>query len=209
MAAATGLTSVKRFSYRGVQEEFSNTYWLSGGPPADQAAWLTLWNALVAEEKKVLGPVASIIRGYGYDDDTGHKPDDEGTVAPAVFSVDLTVAPAAVVPGTMDVAAGSPMPGDSALWVRWKTARRTSPGGKPIYIRKYFHPGYSPGANNPDTILATVKTAMLAFGAKLGDGTFAGTRRITTCGQSDTILNWGVSAYVTTRTLKRRGKRNP
>lgn len=209
MAAATGLTIVKRFNYRGdASEEYSNTYWFTPlTPPADAAAWRALFNAIVAVEKTIYPGQVEVIRGYGYNDDTGHRPGDSGAVAPSVWQLDLRVSPETVVGGTLTVS--TPLaraPGDSAVWVRWKTSRVTSPGGKPIYIRKYFHPAVFTGTA-PDTVDPSQKTQLLALGALLDGGTLPGARKITTAGQSDTILNHGCSNFITTRTLKRRGKR--
>lgn len=209
MATATGITIVKRFNYRGdATEEYSNTYWLTGGsPPADAAAWRTLFNAIVAVEKAIYPGQVEVIRGYGYDNDDGHKPGDTGAVAPSVWQVDLRIAPDTVVGGTLTVTTpDARAPGDSAVWVRWKTSRVTSPGGKPIYIRKYFHPAVFT-STAPDTVQATQKANLIALGALMDGGTLPGSRKITTAGQADTIINHGASNYITTRTLKRRGKR--
>jgi hypothetical protein len=208
MAAAVGLTIIKRFLYRGnANEEYSNTYWLTPTTaPADDAAWRTLFNAIVAGEKTCYPAQVEVIRGYGYNDDTGHKPGDSGAVSPAVWSVDLRVAPEVVVPGTLDLTGVIRSPGDDAVWVRWKTSRRTSPGSKPIYIRKYFHPATF-ASTAVDTVGTTQRTNLLAFGALMDGGTLPGSRKITTCGRNDVILNHGASVNTTTRTLKRRGKR--
>jgi hypothetical protein len=58
-----------------------------------------------------------------------------------------------------------------------------------------------------DTILASQKTALLALGAKLQDGSFTEARTITAQAHDDTIVSHAASSYITTRTLKRRGKR--
>lgn len=208
MSAAVGVTIVKRFTYRGdPNEEYSNTYWFKPvTAPADSAAWRALFDAIVAVEKACYDSTVSVIRGYGYDDDTGHKPADTGSVAPAVWSVDLTQSPESPVPGTLATGTFVRSPGDDAVWVRWKTERKTSPGGKAIYVRKYFHPAFvvSP---NWDTVAPGQRTALLALGAKLYDGTLPGSRTITTAGRLDTISAHSASTYVTTRSLKRRGRR--
>ena len=200
MATQVGLTVVKRFNYRGdANEEFSNTYHLTGSVPADAAAWRTLFDALVTQEKTVYSSAVHVIRGYGYDSDA----DD----AHAVWSVDLTVSPNTPVAGTLSVAGGlGPAPGDAAVWVRWKTSRLNSKG-KAIYLRKYFHDAQQIGTPTPDTVLASQVTALNAFGTKLFDGSFTEARTITARGHVDTILARGSSSYITTRTLKRRGKR--
>lgn len=208
MATATGITIVKRFAYRGnANEEFANSYWFKPvAPPTTDAAWRTLLDAIVASEKPIYPSNVNVIRAYGYADDTGHKPGDTGAVAPAVYSVDFRVAPEVIVPGTLSVGTGIVMPGDDAVWIRWKTQRRTSPGGKPIYVRKYFHPAYSVSTGG-DSIFATQKTNLLAHAAKMYDGTLPGARTIVTPGTLDTISDHGASSFITTRTLKRRGRR--
>lgn len=198
---ATGLTVIKRMTYRGdPNEEFSNTYWLSGSTPADATAWRALFDALVTQEKTLYNAAVQVIRGYGYDDDSG-----DGN---AVWSVDLTVSPETVVPGTLSTTGAVVLPGDNAVWVRWKTGRLTVKG-KPIYLRKYFHAVAR--ATSPtvvDEYLAAQRTAMLAFGTKLMDGTFLSARHVVAAGHSsDTIVSRDASVYPTTRTLKRRGKR--
>src|SRR4051812_20583291 len=101
VSTACGVTVVKRFTYRGdANEEYSNTYWFTQAPPSDATAWRALFDALVLQEKTLYPSSVNVVRGYGYNDDTGHKSGDEGDVAPAVFTVDLTVAPNTIVPGT-------------------------------------------------------------------------------------------------------------
>lgn len=208
MATACGVTVIKKFTYRAnSNEEYSNTYWFTGSPPANDTDWLALFNAIVTSEKACYPSTVSVVRGYGYNSDVGHKPGDTGAVAPAVFTRDL-VAAAATVPGTLSIGASATlMPGDAAVWCRWKTSRVTSPGGKAIYIRKFFHPASAVTAT-PDLIGTPQRNSLLAHATKLWDGTLdASSRKITTCGQNDTILGSNASTYVTTRTLKRRGKR--
>lgn len=207
MAAATGLTIVKRLSYRGdATEEYSNTYWFTGTAPTTTAAWKTFADEVIALEKSVYPSTVSVIRAYGYNDDTGHKPDDTGAVAPAVAVIDYTVAPLAVVPGECPTTGGVVQGGDSAVWARWKTSRVTSPGGKAIYLRKYFHPAIA-ATGTPDVVLAAQKSNLVFLAGKLSDGTLATGRKLTTAGVTDVITATGASTYTTVRTLKRRGKR--
>lgn len=195
----TGLTIVKRFDYRGnTQEEWSNHYWLSGSTPADNAAWRTLFDLLCTEEKKCYTGNTSIVGGYGY----SSTADD----AHAVWSVDLTVAPWTPVLGSLPVTGGIGIAGDQAGWVRW-TLDRFNSKGKRIYLRKYFHGGLV-GPAGGDALLASWVTAMNNFGQKLQDGTFTGAR-VTTDKLGTAVIGHAVSPFVTTRTLKRRGKRPP
>lgn len=202
-----GLTIIKRFTYRGdTTEEFSNTYWLSGSTPASDAGWRTVFDEVVAVEKQVYPATVSVIRGYGYD---GFTVDADGKVNPndSVFSVDLTASPNTPVAGTLTISGGIQAPGDSAVWVRWKTSRRSS--GKPIYLRKYFHPAML-GAAAKDDLAGQQTTALNALGTALQTtGLTNGGTIINPKHPTDTILGHGASVFATTRTLKRRGKRPP
>jgi hypothetical protein len=195
MAAVCGLTLVKKFTYRGdATEEFSNTYHFSGAIPADNTAWAALRDALIAQEKTLYGSSVSVIRAYGYDSDADN--------AAAVYVSDFSSAPIA---GTLNSTGGQGIAGDQAAWVRWKTSR-TNANGKAIYLRKYFHGGYAI-TGQPDNILGTWSTNLLAFGTKLFDGSFLDGRTIRSRLHAETITVRGASSYLTTRTLKRRGKR--
>lgn len=199
---ACGLTVIKRMKYRGNDEEWSNDYYFSGSTPADAAAWRTLFDALVAQEKTMYPAFSSVVAGYGYD--------SEDANAHAVWSVDLTVAPNSPVDGTLVLSATDEVsPGDCAAWVRWKLDRLNT-RGKPVYLRKYFHSAPNQGratVNTQDLCSANWLTAAEAFGTKLMDGSFADARLIKAAGHTDTIVSTGHSTYITTRSLKRRGKR--
>ncbi len=195
MAAQTGITLVKKFSYRGDStEEFSNTYHFTGTVPSDATAWLALMNALATQEKTCYPSGVSIIRAYGYA--TDNPADDSVWGSGAITPISGTLA-----------TSGLPLaPGDSAVWVRWKTSRVNS-NAKPIYLRKYFHPAVMQNATGGDDIYGTQYTNLQAFGTKLMDGSFDSGRTLTAQGHTDTLISRTSSLYVTTRTLKRRGKR--
>jgi hypothetical protein len=200
MAAQTGLTIVKKFTYRGnASEEFSNTYHFTGSVPADATAWKALSDALILQEKTLYLGSASAIRAYGYNSDA----DD----AVAVWSWDY-LAQGTSVPGTIVTGTGSYPAGDQAGWVRWKTSRLNTKG-KAIYLRKYFHavPVAAPSGATTDQILPAWTTAANAFAAKLHDGTFLDGRLITARAHTDVVISHSASTWITTRTLKRRGKR--
>lgn len=195
------MTIIKKFTYRGSPEEWSNQYWLTGSTPADDTAWLALFNALATEEKTLYGSGHSIVRAYGY---TSAAPG-----ATAAYTRDLEPS-LSTIPGTLALNTASTVaPGDAAVWIRWKTSRVTSPGGKAIYLRKYYHGVQlaEDASSNNDALTANQITALTAFAAKMWDGSFLDARKITSAGTTDTILGAGISPYVTTRTLKRRGKR--
>lgn len=195
-APTTALTVIKRFLYRGVAEDWSNHYMLSGSTPADNAAWRTLFDALVAQEKTLYTAATTVVRGYGYD--------DVGEDAIAKWQVDLTVAPNTPVAGTLTNSPVQLFAGDDAAWVRWGLDRLNQ-DGKRIYLRKYFHDGHKLN-NQRDQLDSNYVSMLTAFGTKMRDGSFAGSRVITDKLGTATVGS-GVSTYVTTRTLKRRGKR--
>lgn len=200
-APTTGLVIIKRFTYRGnANEEYSNRYLLSGTTPANSAAWRTLFDAVVAEEKKLYKSNVTVVAGYGYD--------SPSPTAHAVWSVDLTVSPNSPVAGTY-TGGGYQTPGDGAAWVRWGLDKLNSKG-KRVYLRKYFHPAYidttQNSGNGGDAIMAAWVTAATAFGAFM-DGTAGSLGRVITDAAGTATVGHAVSAYITTRTLKRRGKR--
>lgn len=180
---------LKTFGYRGVPEEWGNVYHFSGTTPGTSAEWKTLADAIWAEERKFLPADVKINRALGYA--AGNEI--------SVFQVNYFDPPNTITGGLLST--GTQPPGDAAVWIRWATGERNIKG-RPIYLRKYFH-----GVNitPPDTVLPTARTAMLAYGAKMTDGTLPGGFRV--CGPQGAVAGTvKVPTSVTTRTLKRRGK---
>lgn len=194
---ATRLTVIKRMTYRGdTGEEWSNTYHLDGGDPADATAWNTIFTAMATAEKTCYGSASKICRAYG------HVSDDPS--AASVWSKDLDVS-GPLISGTFS-AGGQVTAGDQAAYVWWKTARLTSTG-KPIYLRKFFHTAYV-NSSAPDELNPSYITNLEAFATLLASGAGVDGRHIRGPGvASDTIYDSGAGPYITTRTLKRRGKR--
>ena len=188
---------IKRFTYRGdTNEEWSNRYYLTGADPTSNAQWLTLFNQLAQIERSLYTADHKITRAYGYVNDSPN--------AAAVYTRDLK-AQNAEVPGE-HVAAGLKMPGDVAGIVRWRTSRLTSKG-KNIYLRKFMHGCFGLDAN-PDNVHTTQLAKYTNFAQWLASGTETGGRTIRGPGQaSEIILASQGMPFLTTRTLKRRGKR--
>ena len=185
------ITTLKTFSYRGAAEEYSNTYYLDGTLPADDAAWTALALVLKNSEKLCLPSTVTWTHWYGYSDPDANA-DKSG-----VWTSSNT--------GTLSTTGGVIGPGDSAVWVRWDTGELSS-SGKKVYLRKYFHPAvFTTGA--PDTILSAQATALLAHGSTMTDGTSLAGSRIICRPNGHHGGTAAASTYVTTRTLKRRGKR--
>jgi hypothetical protein len=199
-APTTVLTLTKSMAYRNnPSERWSNTYAFTGSTPASPAAWKTLLDAVVAEERKVYISAISIVSAYGY-----NKIPVKGDHA--VYTFDYTVTPNTPVLGSLpQVSVGVPA-GDQAAWVRWGLDRFNT-HGKRVYLRKYFHGGTTV-TNNAELLSAVYSAALVAFGNKMRDGTLADARSL--C-DKDSLVPFasGVSPYMTTRTLKRRGKRPP
>jgi hypothetical protein len=189
--AVIQLVTLKTFSYRGQTEEWSNRYHFSGTQPANSAAWIALAAAMKNLEASVLPSAVTLTGWYGYNDGS-----DTANFSGLHTSSNT---------GALSTTGGFLAPGDSAMWVRWTTGEMNSKG-KPVYLRKYFHPAVAT-TGAPDTVLAAAKTALTNFGGYLIDGTSLG-GGLKVCRPSGTVGTSAVgSTYVTTRTLKRRGRR--
>ena len=196
MPDTASITIVKRFTYRGLREEFSNKYHFTGSRPGDTAAWKTLADAIIAEERKMLSNKVYFVRAYGY------EPSNELSVAQIDYeAAPLTPANGAIVGGQLAEQVWAQP--ESSLNIRWRTNERNS-RKKWIYLRKYYHGLIvkSDGETVNDTALAAAKT----FAAKMIDGTLPGNFRY--CGPQGAAAGaWQVDPYAGTRELKRRGKR--
>jgi len=195
MASVTGLTIVKSFVYRGdATEEFSNTYHFKNPPPGDDSSWTVVLNDVLNKEVTIFPAWVSFVRAYGYDSDDPK--------AHHVFFHDWTVPgppPAGVLLET-----GNRMAGDQAACVRWKTARLNS-RGKPIYLRKYLHGGFVDPTIS-DNLAASYVTALTAYADQAtGVNAIHGGLRSRT--HDETVADGAPIGFVTTRTLKRRGRR--
>lgn len=195
MPDTPSITIVKAFEYRNdPNEKWSNTYHFSGTTPTGVAGWKALADAIIAKERTFLMDNVRFVTALGY----------EAGNPNAVQIIDYTVAPNTVVTGAISGTEGDRAPGDAAQWVRWNTGTRNS-RGKYVYLRKYFH-GFPLTQSDADTASAASRAAMATYAAQMYDGTLPGGAKI--CGpQGDDVIAHLVGPFVTTRTLKRRGKR--
>lgn len=198
MPDTPSITIVQRFPYRGIDEEWSNTYHFSGTTPANDAAWKALADAIIASMADAFTNQVSWVAAYGYE--AGNEL--------SVFQYDYTALPGEQVIGTFNPGTAPEMPGDVAATTRWTTPDTTS-RGKRIYLRKYWHGVHSNGQLTGDTLYAAQKTELDEHAAKLIDGTLPGGFKY--CGPQGAVASDPVTnPNLTTRTLKRRGKRpNP
>lgn len=184
------LTLVKQFTYRGQPEEWSNSYYFSGGVPPDADSWKLWADAVWNQERELLDDTVKIHAAYGY------LPGAEVShFQHAYYDV-----PASQTTGTLT---GSPdNPGDVAMWVRWSLPNRNSKG-RPVYLRKYFHGVVGTGG---DALGSTLVQRANAYATTMKDGSLPGGLRI--CGAQGAVAGaHKISPWFTTRSLKRRGKR--
>jgi len=194
VAVKTTLVVVKGMNYRGdLDEEFSNAYSFKAAPPSGDEAWLTLANDLIAHEKPIFQAGAPFKRVYGYDSDDPN--------ANSVFSHDFTLD--ASPPTATGSWAGHLFAGDQAACVQWRTSTKNT-RGKWVYLRKYLHLGQTELAQ-PDTLFAGYKTSLETYAAAI-QGFWGG---LTARQAPLSVEEFNVMPWVTTRTLKRRGKRPP
>ncbi len=198
MAAACGLTIVKRFTYRDdATEEWSSVYWLQGTAPQTYNDWQTLALNVMASEAPLYLSYNELSRALGYDVNDKH--------AHAVYTEEW--APGAGPKGNLAPVAGAPgFAGDQAALVRWKTSRKNT-RGKWIYLRKYIHGGLMSGTDI-DKIHPSMLTALDDYALAWEQGINPTGRKLTSRFQAtETLASATASPWITTRTLKRRGKR--
>jgi hypothetical protein len=195
VADVPSITLVQKFTYRDLDEEFSNRYHFTGTPPADYAGWHTLATALGTLVASVFSSNVHIVRAYGYLSD--------GT--DSVMTVDYTVGGLSPIAGTAGPV-GVFAPGDDAMTVRWDTGRRNS-RGKAIYLRKYYH-GVGMDSSDSDKVDSSQLGALAALGTSLLSDWGSTTSKL--CGPDGVTPTLPhASPWITTRTLKRRGRRPP
>ena len=191
--AAPGLVLIKTFSYRDAAEEWSNDYHFQGDAPDTPADWRSLVDDLVDLEKNVLTTSVSIVRAICYEDTN----DD------SVYTYDLTAFSGAVQ-GTIAIPDGKEaMPGDVAYCARWDTGRRTSTN-KPIYLRKYWH-GALQNGTDPDLVYATMLSNVATFALAVMSPSDSWPGLAGPDGAAP--VGYRAMPDLTTRTLKRRGRR--
>ena len=194
MAFSHAVVMVKSFTYRDAAEEWSNRYHLLGTAPSDATGWKNLYDAIWALEAPLLPTRVTLVKAYGYlTDDTAsvdsHDYHVGGSPPAGTLGFDL-----------------SPAPGDAAMVVSWKIARRSSKG-KPIYLRKYFH-GVDEASGEIDQVNTTQLTHLNSYATAMLS-TIGATASFMCGPQGDVPISGAGSKWITTRTLKRRGKRPP
>lgn len=195
MPDTPSITIVKDFLYRGAREEYSNTYHFTGTTPSNDAGWKNLADAVIAAERLALPGTTRYLRAYGYEAGNEHS----------VATIDYVALGGTLVIGGLAQPSGSiPVPGDVAGWVRMRREGRSSKG-KYVYVRKYFHDVFGT-SSEPDKLHATQRAAFVTLANKLTDGTLPGSFKWV-APQAQAVSEPFAGQFLTTRTLKRRGKR--
>lgn len=194
MPDTPSITLVKSMDYRGHDEEWSNTYHFEGDTPANEGEWRTLGLAIYSTEKVILRSDVKLVQLYGYE--AGNET--------SVAQIDLRVGADANIPGTLNTSGVYPTSGDQAVTMRARIG--VSSTGKKVYIRKYYHGSAKNSTGTGDPVAPSAVTAMNAHLTALLAGGLPG--GAVWCGpQGQEAIDPLVHPWVTTRTLKRRGKR--
>jgi hypothetical protein len=152
-------------------------------------------DGFIAHEKTLYRPETHIVRAYGYADDSA-KPI-------SVWSYDYLLA-GEEVPGT-NVDGGELSAGDQAALMWWRLDHKNS-RGKWVYLRKYLHDAQLISGGGDELFVTYRNTASTFQRTIAGDvGMYWGGLRARTGDWP--VLVYDVSPYITTRTLRRRGKR--
>lgn len=193
------LTLEKSFTYRGQREHWSNAYHVDQ-VPASTAQWDALASKIQSLEAMCFPADVQFERSYGHTPGTPPVLVYEGEWPPAGEGG----APGTFVPG----ATAHPAPGDAAIFVRYGTTQKNS-RGKPIYLWNYYHGVYFDAAA-ADFQDAAQKGFFNTLGQVMVSGLdtgVSGTPIFHRAGPRGAIAqNHKVGDFITTRTLKHRGK---
>lgn len=194
MPDTASITLIKRFDYRDAPEEWSNTYHFSGSTPDEENDWRILALSIYETERTLFTARHKLVGAYGY------AAGNENSVAQVDFTQGSVIEP----PGTYTPPGTAyEWSGDQAGWIRALVG--TSSTGKKVYIRKYFHGGSS-WATDPDEMEPGLRDLYQAHCEQCVTDGWVGDRKW--CGPQGAVATLpGHSRYVTTRTLKRRGRR--
>lgn len=198
MASLFGITVVYDFTYRGdSSEEWSSVYHFKDPPPTNDTEWEAQFMALGDIVRAIIPSSCAVVRMYGYDSDA----DNAHAVADFLPNPTGGGLAGTFMPGTGD----RPFSGDQAALVSWRTDRKNS-RGKWIYLRKYLHAGFI-DATDPDLLAADYKAVLVTYAAHFDGSSDNFGNGLRSKSHADTVTVKGPSDYVTTRTLRRRGKR--
>lgn len=165
--------------------------------PASTAIWESLATAVVTQE------IAGLTTDTQIERTTGHIP---GTPPVLVWEFDWVPPGEGGLAGQWVPSAGDVQtPGDTAGWVRYGTTQKNKLG-KPIYLRNYYHGVY--WGLNRDEWSPSQKGHFDTLGQMFVTGFNVQGTIFRRAGPRGAVAqNHASSTWLTTRTLKRRGKR--
>lgn len=191
---APRLHLVMSFTYRNVPEEWSTRFHFKGPAPANDTNWLALSDKVITALKPCFSAGTTFVRAYGY------LPNSVG----ATWVHDYTV-PGPPQAGTGTFTNGGTPPGDAAAVLRL-TLAKMSLRGKHVYKRNYVHGIATASVSAGDQLHPTQQAAFTTFLTSYAQGTID--PAFDACGPDLTDASSPhVDQWITTRTLKRRGKR--
>lgn len=190
------LTVEKSFTYRGAREHWQNAYHFDQ-VPADSTAWQALANMVVGLEIPMFPANVQFEKTYG------HNP---GTPPILVYENDIAPPGEGGAAGTFTpIATEHQVPGDDAVFIRYGTTQKST-RGKPIYLWNYYHAVFYDAT--VDTFSARQKTAFDALGTAMVNGINVNGVTFRRAGPRGAVAqNHTTSPYITTRTLRARGRR--
>jgi hypothetical protein len=195
------ITLVKSTPYRAeAEEEWSNSYYLSGTEPSDATEWVALADAIFAMEGgfiNVSTVTTHLTHGYGY------SPGSDIAVWSGDFTAGGTSAGVAPDGAGWTTPTTEKLPLAVCALIRAECGLSTSTG-KPRYIMKYIHdiPAGLGGGDHVPAVGGTGATRL----ASMTDGSLPGGAVL--CAPDGHLATTPVMRpYSTTHQIKRRGKR--
>jgi hypothetical protein len=192
--AAPRVLMVSEFTYRGQREEFSNRFSFKGPAPSGDTAWKALTDKIITALQPCFDADVTFVRAYGYG----------ANQIGAIFVHDYKT-PGPPSAGTAIWTGAALAAGDAAITGRL-TSDKISKRGKHVYSRSYWHGAHAMNATNGDQVLPAQQAALTTF--------LTGYTQATIDPIFDSCLpdltnthSPHVDQWMTTRTLKKRGKR--